>query len=328
MSKLLTITIPSYNVGKYLPEVLPTFLHPSVLDYIEILIVNDGSIDNTAEIAAQFQQKYPETVFVHNKENGGHGSTINTGISLATGKYFKVVDGDDWVDTAAFCRFVEKLRSIDADMVISPFNYIQDGSNKVLDTIKYNELSEDTLYEFDAVLPIINWKRYAMHSLVFRTSILKKIPPISEHCFYVDVEYVNFPLKYVNTVSLIDEAIYQYRVGNAIQSTAAKNKQRNRQMHLHVIGRINEYRQDMPDTAKEIVDFQLAGLCENHISILLSLPISPTSKKEIKEFLCYIETNMPRITPSIKGIKAKALIRSKARLYLPLALFYHIKYPC
>ena len=107
MSKILTITIPSYNVEPYMNEVLPTFLDPAVMDKIEILIVNDGSKDGTAALGKEYEAKYPGVITLVDKENGGHGSTINKGIELATGKYFKVVDGDDWVDTAAFIKFVK-----------------------------------------------------------------------------------------------------------------------------------------------------------------------------------------------------------------------------
>ena len=89
MAKTLSVVIPSYNVEKYLPEILPTFLSPEVLDDIEVLIVNDGSKDNTSKVGKEFQDKYPNTVRIIDKENGGHGSTINRGIEEAVGKAFK-----------------------------------------------------------------------------------------------------------------------------------------------------------------------------------------------------------------------------------------------
>lgn len=117
MSKVLTITIPAYNVEKYMDEVLPTFLAESIMDKIEILIVNDGSKDKTSEIGKRYEAQYPGVIKLVDKENGGHGSTINKGIELATGKYFKVVDGDDWVDTDAFITYVTMLEKLDTDAV-------------------------------------------------------------------------------------------------------------------------------------------------------------------------------------------------------------------
>ena len=83
--KILTITIPSYNVEAYLEECLESFVNSEVMEEIEVLVVNDGSSDSTAEIAQRYADKYPETFRLINKENGGHGSTINTGIKEAKG---------------------------------------------------------------------------------------------------------------------------------------------------------------------------------------------------------------------------------------------------
>ena len=108
--KILTVTIPSYNVEAYLEDCLESFVNSEVMDDIEVLIVNDGSSDNTAKIAQRYVDKYENTFRLINKENGGHGSTINTGVREAKGKYFKVVDGDDWVDTRSFISCISLKR--------------------------------------------------------------------------------------------------------------------------------------------------------------------------------------------------------------------------
>ena len=90
MEKTLTITVPSYNVENTLKETVCSLLEPTVLNDLEILIVNDGSKDNTSSIAHSLEKQYPQTIRVIDKENGGHGSTINTGIKEAKGKYFKI----------------------------------------------------------------------------------------------------------------------------------------------------------------------------------------------------------------------------------------------
>ena len=98
-NKLLTIAMPSYNAEQYLPDTIPTILSAKNAHLIDLLIVNDGSSDNTEEIAKKFERNYPDIVRVLNKPNGGHGSAVNAGIKNAYGTYFKVVDADDWVDT-------------------------------------------------------------------------------------------------------------------------------------------------------------------------------------------------------------------------------------
>ena len=125
--KILTVTVPSYNVQAYLEDCLESFVNSEVMDDIEVLIVNDGSSDDTATIAERYVSKYENTFRLINKENGGHGSTINTGAREARGKYFKVVDGDDWVDTRSFIRLVKLLKEIDADI---PGSTIRHGCRK------------------------------------------------------------------------------------------------------------------------------------------------------------------------------------------------------
>ena len=110
MEKLLTIVVPAYNVEKYIKNCLDSFIDLSVLRSLEILIVDDGSTDSTASLAHTYEQKYPYSFKVLSKENGGHGSTINYAIPRATGKYFKVVDGDDWLDKSLLPQFVQLLK--------------------------------------------------------------------------------------------------------------------------------------------------------------------------------------------------------------------------
>ena len=119
MEKILSIVVPAYNVEKYLDQCLSSFVNTEVLRDIEILIINDGSTDRTAEIAEKYCEKYPGCFVLYNKENGGHGSGINYGIEHAKGKYFKVVDGDDWVETVNLPVFVRTLKKIDVDVIAS-----------------------------------------------------------------------------------------------------------------------------------------------------------------------------------------------------------------
>ena len=109
-NKLLTIAMPSYNAEQYLPDTIPTILSAKNAHLIDLLIVNDGSSDNTEEIAKKFERNYPDIVRVLNKPNGGHGSAVNAGIKNAYGTYFKVVDADDWVDTDNLDDLIEYLK--------------------------------------------------------------------------------------------------------------------------------------------------------------------------------------------------------------------------
>ena len=101
--KLLSIIIPCYNSENYMKYCIESLLPGG--DDVEILIINDGSKDKTAEIAEEYANKYPSIIKAIHQENGGHGETINTGLKNATGLYLKVVDSDDWVDTRAYFKY-------------------------------------------------------------------------------------------------------------------------------------------------------------------------------------------------------------------------------
>ena len=98
MKKILSVSIASYNVEKILSQTLDSCLVPEIMDKLEVIVVNDGSKDGTAAVAEEYVKKAPETFVLINKENGGYGSTVNAGIQAATGKYFRLLDGDDWFD--------------------------------------------------------------------------------------------------------------------------------------------------------------------------------------------------------------------------------------
>ncbi len=98
--KLLSIAVPCYNSQAYMKKCVESLLYGG--DEVEIIIVNDGSKDDTPCIAEEYASKYPDVVKTVHQPNGGHGEAVNAGLRNATGLYFKVVDSDDWVDSSAY----------------------------------------------------------------------------------------------------------------------------------------------------------------------------------------------------------------------------------
>lgn len=322
MSKILTITIPSYNVEPYMNEVLPTFLDPAVMDKIEILIVNDGSKDGTAALGKEYEAKYPGVITLVDKENGGHGSTINKGIELATGKYFKVVDGDDWVDTAAFIKFVNFLEKTDSDVVATP-HYRVNEETKEKELRGFEGVEYEKEYRVDDVLLTLRDK-YQMHNLTFKTDIVRKIPKISEHCFYVDVEYIMYPLKYLETISFLNEAVYQYRVGNANQSVSTQNFMKNRNMHKHVIGNVLKYyeTEELSAAKKEFLKKRISLLIDTQLRIYLCFEPSDEIKQELLEFYHNVKNTDSTLLDMLEGKIFKLLKVGDCSLYNMIARKY------
>lgn len=322
MSKILTITIPAYNVEKYMDEVLPTFLAESIMDKIEILIVNDGSKDKTSEIGKRYEKEYSGVIKLVDKENGGHGSTINKGIELATGKYFKVVDGDDWVDTDAFVKYVNALETLDTDAVATPFYRVnEDTKEKELSLFNGIEFGKE--YRLDDIIKTMD-EKYQMHGLTFKTEILKKIPKISEHCFYVDQEYIIYPLKYVETIYFLNAPIYQYRVGNVAQSVSTQSYMRNREMHKRVTRNVLHYYQTekLSPEKTAFLKGRVAKLANTQIRIYLCFEPSDEMKKELLDFYHEIKSTDSELLDMMPGKIFKLLKIGDCSLYRMIAGHY------
>ena len=215
-NKILSISVAAYNVENVLGTCLDSLAQSRYLDDIEVLVINDGSKDNTEVIARKYQDKYPNSFFLVNKENGGHGSTINESIKRAHGKYFKVLDGDDWVDVKEFDGFIEDLFKCEADLMVNDYNEVYVNKNirrKIIDAYDLNNKYDIKDMDSNNIVP--------MHSITVRTDKLQQHKfRMSEHRFYADTEYIFFVLSVVNNFQVSNKCVYQYRLGREGQSVS------------------------------------------------------------------------------------------------------------
>lgn len=331
MGKVLTITVPSYNVEKFLENTLNSFVDERVLNDIEVLIIDDGSKDNTAKIGKQYEEKYPETFRVISKENGGHGSTINRGIQEATGKYFKVVDGDDWVDEDGFAELIHRLKDCDIDYVFTNYYEVNDGTGELTPvTFSGIEKEKELLFE-----KIANETRISMHALVIKTEILKKNEiRLDEHCFYVDVEYILYPIPYVNSVIYFDIYVYMYRLAQVNQSVSILGYQKHMQNHidviLHILDYINEYKkQENYDKLKDMyMSERIADMINNQVDIFVSFPLKDKEmKQKFKDFDQSVKQRNDYVYKKSGTCSRvlKMLRKTKFRFYKSLVLISKIK---
>lgn len=220
--KLLSITIPSYNSQDYLEHCVETLLAGG--EDVEILIVNDGSKDATADIANSYADKYPTIVKAIHQENGGHGEAVNTGIRNATGMYFKVVDSDDWVDEEAYMKVLETLHQLSGgktvlDMLISNFIYEKEGARHKKVMHYRGVLPENRLFGWNEAHHFKKGRYILMHSVIYRTQLLRECGlELPRHTFYVDNIFVYTPLPHVKNMYYLDVDFYHYYIGREDQS--------------------------------------------------------------------------------------------------------------
>ncbi len=323
MEKLLTIVVPSYNAEKYLRNCLDSLCVEEVLPRLDILVIDDGSTDSTAGIASEYVARYPASVRVISKENGGHGSGINRGIREARGKYFKVVDSDDWVDPKALTRLVRALETQAADIVWSGFLWAYDrGENdrsqfatKAEIPVPFKGVEYGKIYRFDDLADHLYIK---MHNLTIRTKILQEHAiTVDEHCFYVDTEYIIYPIPCVETISFIRDFVYHYRIGSEGQSVGIEKMQRNEGHYRTVIhsclrfyGKLGN-RIPCTEAKRRYIAGIIARAVAGRCKILLSLPASADGRRRMASFdrklkEAYPEVYRANINLAVKGLRLTA----------------------
>ena len=224
--KYISFAIPCYNSEAYMAQAIESIL-PGGED-VEILIVNDGSKDRTAEIGKEYEEKYPGIVKLINKENGGHWDAVNAGLSHASGKYFKVVDSDDWVDRISLMKILNVLKNFEeeeqeVDMLIANYVYEKVGMEHKK-VIRYdNVLPENQILKWDEIGQFHIGQYILMHSVIYRTDMLKLCQlTLPKHTFYVDNIYVYYPLPHVRTLYYMNVDFYRYFIGREDQSVNEK----------------------------------------------------------------------------------------------------------
>lgn len=304
--KYISFAIPCYNSQDYMDKAIESILKGG--EDVEIIIVNDGSKDRTSEIAHQYEEKYSTIIKAVDKENGGHGDAVNTGLKHATGLYFKVVDSDDWVDEDSLMKILETLHMLVdedkmVDMLISNYVYEKVG-------VKHKRV-----IHYQNVIPqekIITWKDLGkfqigqyilMHSVMYRTELLRRCKlELPKHTFYVDNIYVYYPLPHVKTVYYLNVNFYRYFIGRDGQSVNEQNMIKRIDQQLFV----NKSMIDMYDMDK-ISNRKLRAYMINYLAIMMTISSiiairskNPENLEKKKELWAYLKEKQPKVYKKIR----------------------------
>ncbi len=224
--KLLSITVPCYNSAAYMERCIDSLLVGG--EDVEILIVNDGSSDATAQIADDYARKFPSIVRAIHKENGGHGSAVNSGIANAKGLFFKVVDSDDWVKEDSYRQILDTLSELvisgqQVDMLLANYVYEKQGEKHKKVVSFRRALPKNEIFTWDEVRHFKKTEYILMHSIIYRTRLLHECKlQLPEHTFYVDNIFAFNPLPYVKKMYYVDTNFYRYHIGREDQSVNEK----------------------------------------------------------------------------------------------------------
>lgn len=282
--KLLTIAIPCYNSQAYMKHAIDSALKGG--EEIEIIIVDDGSTDDTAKIADQYAKKYPNIVKAIHQENGGHGSAVNTGLANATGVYYKVLDSDDWFNEKALKQLIQKMKTLledgnVIDLILANYVYEKPSEEKHKVMRYWTALPRDQIFGWDDVKFFRQSQYILMHSAVYRTKLLKDCGlELPKHTFYVDNIFVYQPLPYVKTMYYLDINLYRYFIGREDQSVNEKNMIARIDQQL----RVTRYMMDCHDVM-QLKSKKLRNYMIKYLTMMMTVSSVYLIKAETKEAL-------------------------------------------
>lgn len=297
MQKLLTIVIPTYNMQDYLHRCLKSLVlkDERLMSQLEVMVINDGSKDNSSAIAHEYEAKYPNTFRVIDKENGNYGSCVNRGLKEATSKYIKVLDADDWFNTEEFEKYLTALKQMDVDLVLTNYSIVDASTMKASVAYKPN-LQEGVAYLFrDCNVDEVGI--YTMHAVTYRVQMLHDINYIqSEGISYTDSEWVHLPLYSVKTMAYLDFNVYQYLVGREGQTMDPKVMMRTINHH-EIIARSlieNEEKHPSQGFAHLTIDKQIEYMIVKVYRTRLVLQDEESfNHEEVAAFDAYIKEHRP-----------------------------------
>ena len=320
--KILSVSIAAYNVASTLEEALIPFTDEKIRDSVDVMIVDDGSKDETAEIALRYEKTFPGTFRLLTKENGGWGSTLNVGMKNACGKYFKQLDGDDYYSRENLEDFLKFLGETEADLVYSPFVTFDDATGGIIRILgAYSGYY--SFFPLNKTIPLSECDNFipAMHAITVKTDVLQQNKiSIMEHCFYTDIEYISFPIVYVNDVNFLDYSIYQYRIGLEGQSVSDEGFRKHYKDQLRVVDRILEFYTINKENglSKEKATFLfniLKALINTQYGIFFKLDNTEQTKHELIAFDTKLKQTNSMLYESAKGKRVVLLRKLKFKMF-------------
>lgn len=250
----VSVIVPVYNVEKFIDKCLNSLVNQTLKE-IEIIVVNDGSPDNSQKIIDKYVKKYPDKIKSYIKENGGQGSARNYGLEKANGEYIGYVDSDDFVEKDMYKKLYNKAKENNYDIVVcGNYNVSEDYQNKNIDTFINN---------YNTDLENIFFGKMAVWNKIYKRDILiKNKLEFKEKVWYEDLAFTLKAIMNSNTFAFIDEPLYDYliREGSTMNNS---NVQRN----LEILDAFNDILSYIQHNKKEEYFSKIEFLAIDHIYI-------------------------------------------------------------
>ena len=323
MEKLLTIAVPSYNMENYLPHNLPTYVDSRLAGRLEVIILDNASQDSTAQIAQSFTEQHPQIFTLLQRDSRGYGSSINAALAMAQGKYFRIVDADDWVNTQDLLSLLDKLETCSADVVQTNYCKVVMSTGEKI-PIRFKNIVYNKKY---TIFAPCQENAPCIHSTVYRTALLRESGfAMQDGIFFVDEEYVILPFIHAKSVVFYDLDIYRYLVGNPAQSTSPENRAKYAGHREQILQRLLEVycSAQMDENTKSYCFFRIAQAAADHLTTLyMYLPNRSQGRREGLKWERFLQENYPAFYSAAR--KKGFLLRQLCRVHLSLPAYQRLK---
>jgi glycosyltransferase involved in cell wall biosynthesis len=309
--RIISFAVPCYNAAAYMDRCIESILNgaKNFLDRIEIIIVDDGSnADNTAAKADSWQEEYPDVIRAIHQENGGHGEAVNTGLKHATGRYFKVVDADDWLDEESLTLVLVRLKWLAAsnlDLLVTNYVYekLDEGKRAA---IRYaGALPEGRIFGWSEVGNFKPQQNLLMHAVIYRTELLRSIGlKLPAHMFYVDNIFVYVPLPAVKSIFFLNVDLYRYYIGREGQSVNEVTMIRRIDQQLSVTRIMIDafhLREDIDNIRLRKYMIHYLTMMMAVCTVLLRLSGLEDAEQQRREIWAYLKEKDPKLYPKLRG---------------------------
>ena len=270
----LSVIVPVYNAEKYLDKCLTQLMKQQVSGY-EVILINDGSKDNSLEILKKWKNDYPDKIVILDVDNGGQGRARNFALDIARGEYIGFADSDDWVDDLMFSKLLSAAEREDADIAVCDSWCVDEHGGK-----RY-EHARPQGTALSAAGSI--WNKIVRRSLVGKI----RFP---EGVWYEDFSFSAKLLMSTDKIVFLEEALYYYRSGHP-----STMRNQNSAKNLDMITVMEDIRASLSTGHEE--DFRF--LVINHMLLdsikRVSYHETQDKKKVIKQFREYVHKYVPSL---------------------------------
>lgn len=324
--KALTISIAAYNVAETLDRCLQSCIDERIIDELDIIVVIDGGTDSSAEIAHSYERQWPNSIRVIEKENGGYGSTVNTSMRLVQGRYYRLLDGDDWLDREGLYQLVKQCRDGNAsafycDKIIE---HPTRSHRETIDPKLEHEIVLNTPERLGVLSP-------SMWNLTFSTQIMRTHSfELPEHCLYTDSLFVAFHLPYVDSVVYLSTPLYHYCLSQSDdQSTSLRSVLAHIDDNYTVWDRMLDYIMSFQygESVPPLILRRMRGSYNNAYQRTLMLPRSNHEKERIMKLEQDLKKKSAVIFRYMNTSRTIGLMRATHGLAYPLLCAYRKAHP-